>query len=291
MDTSSAKTELAEIEKEIDAVLAEPAPAAPAAEEAEEDTKLTPQQRLEKQLRTSTEKLDKIRARQGTAKQTPKQKEADPAEMEKLTKKIEEINGKLAKLAAPKPAKKGKKAAEPAPEPAPVAAPEPVAEPPKKKAKKAAAPAPEPVAAPEPAAPAKEHLAKWTPTWTKQFKAAADAAKQEVTDALKAEFKEKLNALTAEEFKDWSPAQHCEAFFKSRNAEHEEKLFAATTTFAVEDADEEVWEVKLEGQLYTVGEKTRNVYRVTDKGDEPVVGDLDLVNKVLEKLGGINHAD
>ena len=66
---------------------------------------------------------------------------------------------------------------------------------------------------------------------------------------------------------------------------------AGTFRFWVENGMLVKYEVKLEGKLYTVGEKTQRVYAVTDKGDVPVVGDLDLINRVLEKLGGVAHSD
>jgi hypothetical protein len=61
------------------------------------DAKLTPLQKIEKQLATTQEKLDKVRARQGTKKQTAKQKETDPAEIAKLEAKIPELQSKLEK--------------------------------------------------------------------------------------------------------------------------------------------------------------------------------------------------
>jgi hypothetical protein len=63
----------------------------------EGDAKLTPIQKLEKQLAATQDKLDKIRARQGTKKQTAKQKENDPAEIAKLEAKIPELQTKLEK--------------------------------------------------------------------------------------------------------------------------------------------------------------------------------------------------
>lgn len=62
-----------------------------------EDSKLTPLQRLEKQVRNTTDKINTIRSRQG-AKQTPKQKEKDPEDLKKLSAKLVEIEGKLKKL-------------------------------------------------------------------------------------------------------------------------------------------------------------------------------------------------
>lgn len=67
-------------------------------DETVENTKLTPLQRAEKQVTTTTEKLDKIRARQGTAKQTQKQKEKDPEDIRKLEEKLKEATAKLEKL-------------------------------------------------------------------------------------------------------------------------------------------------------------------------------------------------
>lgn len=62
-----------------------------------EDTKLTPLQRLEKQQRTTSEKINVIRNRQG-GKQTPKQKEKDPEDLKKLIAKLTEVEGKIAKI-------------------------------------------------------------------------------------------------------------------------------------------------------------------------------------------------
>jgi hypothetical protein len=62
-----------------------------------EDTKLSPLQRMEKQLRTTVDKINAIRTRQG-GKQTPKQKEKDPEDLKKLSAKLTELEGKLKKL-------------------------------------------------------------------------------------------------------------------------------------------------------------------------------------------------
>jgi hypothetical protein len=125
-------------------MLSEAETAAPEVEVAEsvagsvENTKLTPLQRAEKQVTTTTEKLDKIRARQGTAKQTQKQKEKDPEDIRKLEEKLKEATAKLEKLA-----------------PAPVAA-----------------------TAPTPAPEKKVNMAKWTPTWKKHYEAAGNKPEQ-----------------------------------------------------------------------------------------------------------------
>jgi len=62
-----------------------------------EDTKLTPLQRLEKQQRTTSEKINVIRYRQN-GKQTPKQKEKDPEDLKKLIAKLAEVEAKITKL-------------------------------------------------------------------------------------------------------------------------------------------------------------------------------------------------
>lgn len=62
-----------------------------------EDTKLTPLQRLEKQQRTTADKINTIRNRQG-GKQTAKQKEKDPEDLKKLIAKLAEVEAKIAKL-------------------------------------------------------------------------------------------------------------------------------------------------------------------------------------------------
>ena len=76
-----------------------------------EDEKLTPIQKIEKQLATTQEKLDKVRARQGTKKQTAKQKETDPAEIAKLEAKIPELQTKIEKEKLKEEKKGGKKPA------------------------------------------------------------------------------------------------------------------------------------------------------------------------------------
>lgn len=218
-------------------------PAKPAEEESvagseeKEDTKLSPQQKLEKQKNAATEKLDKLRARQGTAKQTAKQKEADPKEIAKLEEKLKELNGKLEKFAV--------KAQKP-------------------------------------------NFEKWTPTWTKHFKTAADAAKLEVNEETKSGFVEYLNRLTPEEFKKPSYLEHATRYFQQRAAAGvgllPDPAVKEEVAVAPEpDDDEEVYEVTYDGELYTVGEHSRKVYKVTEEGDVPVTH-LDDIKAVLTKL-------
>lgn len=235
----------------------EPEAESVAGSEEKEDTKLTPQQKLERQKQTTTEKLDKLRARQGTAKQTAKQKEADPKEIAKLEEKLAELNTKLEKFVA--------KAAKP-------------------------------------------NFEKWTPTWTKHFKTAADGARMVVNDDTKTGFVQYLNRLTPEAFKKPSYLEHAQEYFKQRAAagvglvadpaakpvskpepvpEPEEELDEEEVEIAVakpeDDDDEEVYEVTYDGELYTVGEHSRKVYKVTDEGDVPVTH-LDDIKAVLGKL-------
>lgn len=236
----------------------EPEEESVAESEEKEDTKLTPLQRLEKQKRTTTEKLDKLRARQGTAKQNAKQKEADPKEISKLEEKLKEIDGKLEKLTA--------KATKP-------------------------------------------NFEKWTPTWTKHFKTAADGAKMEVNEDTKSGLVDYVNRLTPEAFKKGSILEHAQAYFRQRAAagvglipdastkkpepeeEDEEGETQAYKGRAAEvvaaeaeaDDDEENYEVTYDGEMYIVGERSRAVFKATDEGDVRV-RDLDTVQAVLKKL-------
>ena len=198
-----------------------------------EDTKLTPLQRLEKQQRTTSEKINVIRNRQG-AKQTPKQKEKDPEDLKKLIAKLTEVEAKIAKLT-----------------------------------EKAA----------------KKNMEKWTPTWTRHYKAAGGR------DDEKTAFQEYVNALSEAEFKKTWDVIAKE--FVARNAkpepmeeeveEEEEEEEEAPKPKPADDEDEEVIEVEFDHEDFIVGEKTHKVYRVTEEGDIPVQ-DLDLVASVIKKF-------
>ena len=191
-----------------------------------EDSKLTPLQRLEKQLRNTTDKINTIRSRQG-AKQTPKQKEKDPEDLKKLVAKLTEIEGKLAKLT-----------------------------------EKAT----------------KKNMEKWTPTWTRHYKAAGGR------DDEKTAFQEYVNALSEAEFKKGWDVIAKE--FVARNAKPEpmeEDEEEEAPKKPVQDDDEEVVEVEFDHEDFIVGEKTHKVYRVTEEGDIPVE-DLDLIASVIKKF-------
>lgn len=232
-----------------------------------DDSKLTPMQKLEKQLATTREKLDKIRARQGTKKQTAKQKEKDPEEMEKLETKIPEIEGKIEKLR-------------------------------EKEAKAAAKPAPKPKAAPKPKEESTENFSKWTPTAKKQLTAAAATAGKEADDALQFAVQYYLNGLTAEQFKAKKFADHLGDFFKPIPPEPKsevEEVEAEIDEILAEppkleravpepESDEENYEIELNSKQYLVGQRSMAVFEVTPDGDERVY-DPDTVNAVLETLG------
>lgn len=200
----------------------------PDSDDDKEDTKLTPLQRLEKQQRTTSEKINVIRNRQG-AKQTPKQKEKDPEDLKKLVAKLTEIEGKLAKLT-----------------------------------EKAT----------------KKNMEKWTPTWTRHYKAAGGR------DDEKTAFQEYVNALSEAEFKKGWDVIAKE--FVARNAkpepmEEDEEEEEEAPKPKPEDDDEEVVEVEFDHEDFIVGEKTHKVYRVTEEGDIPVE-DLDLIASVIKKF-------
>lgn len=186
------------------------------ADDEKEDTKLSPLQRLEKQAQTLAVKIDTIRSRQQTMKQTIKQKEKDPEDLKKFTAKLAEIDAKLHKLADK---------------------------------------------------PAKKHMEKWTPTWTKHYKAAGGK------DDEQAAFQEYVNAQSDAEFKKSSFAEHAKAYINRP---------VPKVVQAVEDVDEDVVQVNYDGEDFTVGELTQSVYRVTERGDVPVE-DIDLIVAVLKK--------
>ena len=192
-----------------------------------EDTKLTPLQRLEKQQRTTSEKINVIRNRQG-AKQTPKQKEKDPEDLKKLVAKLTEVEAKIAKLT-----------------------------------EKAS----------------KKNMEKWTPTWTRHYKAAGGR------DDEKTAFQEYVNALSETEFKKTWEVITKE--FVARNVkpepEPEEEEEEEAPKKPAEDEDEEVVEVEFDHEDFIVGEKSHKVYRVTEEGDIPVE-DLDLIASVIKKF-------
>ena len=138
----------------------------------------------------------------------------------------------------------------------------------------------------------KPNFEKWTPTWTKHFKTAADAVKLEVNDDTKGGFVQYLNALTPEEFKKPSYLEHATRYFQQRTAAGvgllpdpavKEEEEAPVAVGGGDDDDEEVYEVTYDGELYTVGEHSRKVYKVTEEGDVPVTH-LDDIKAVLAKL-------
>ena len=268
-----------------------------AGSDAEEDTKLSPQQRLEKQSRTLTAKVDTIRARQGTAKQTTKQKEKDPEDLAKSVAKLAEVDAKLLKLTEKHPKKhmekwtptwtkhfkaaNGKDDEQAAFQEYINAMTEAefkkssyaehavayVARVPKAAAPKAAAPkAPAAAAAAAAsAAPApKKNMEKWTPTWAKNFKT-------ELSKVEQVAFQEYVNAMPEVEYKKLSYAKHAEAYVKH---------VAASAASASEDED--VVPVSYDGEDFIVGSLTRSVYRVTEQGDVPVE-DMDTAIAVLKK--------
>lgn len=198
--------------------------------ESVEDTKLSPQQRLEKQKKTITEKLDKIRARQGTAKQTAKQKENDPKELAKLEEKLKEVTTKLDKLVA-KTSKPNFEKWTPT----------------WTKHFKTAA------GSTEVTAELKDDFVEFVNSKTpEQFK------KFDILGIAKAYFEERNAAGTGLEP---APTEHVVS---------EPPKVERIDMEVDEDDDEDMHEVTYDGELYVVGEVTRKVYKATDEGDIPV---------------------
>lgn len=152
---------------------------------------------------------------------------------------------------------------------------------------------------------AKPNFEKWTPTWTKHFKTAADAAKMEVNDDTKAGLVQFVNSLTPEAFKKGAILEHAQAYFKQRaaagvglvpdaSAKEEEdgqtqdyKGRAADLVAAEDEPDlnEENYEVTYDGELFLVGETSRAVFRAGEGDEADVrVRDLETIDAVLKKL-------
>jgi len=209
-----------------------------------EDSKLTPLQRLEKQLRTTTDKINTIRSRQG-AKQTPKQKEKDPEDLKKLNAKLVEIEGKLKKLNEKTEKKHMEKWT-----------------PTWVKHYKAAGGKDDEKTA------FQEYVNGLTEAEFKKSSYAEHAKAYVSRPVPKVEPVEEEEEAEAEE----------EVEEEEEEVEEEEEAEAEE-----EEEDEDVVEVMYDHETFIVGTITKKVYRVTEQGDVPVQ-DLDLISAVLKKF-------
>jgi hypothetical protein len=251
--------------------------------EHEEDAKLTPRQKLEKQLATATEKLTKLNEKiAGGKSKIPDKDEENKTKFEEM---ISKIDAKIAELHA----KEAKKAAKPAP--AKAAA--------KKEAEKV----------PDTAAEAKKHVPRITPAMTTKLKEAFETASAEWDDKYKKEFVTHVNSLDDEQFAEFGLEGHMSRFAsthapaaagggggaaapklktltvaelvkQNKNLKQvspgvfQHKTTGEMVTGPAEDADEEFEETTHDGDDIIVGMTTKRVYKPVEDAPDMFVGYL-----------------
>lgn len=253
----------------------------PVVEESDE-TKLTPRQKLEKQLDTANEKLTKLNEKIAGGKSKIPDKDAEnKAKFEevisKINEKISEFDVKEAAKAEPKPTKAAAKKS----------APEKVV------AKEA-----------EEKTEAKKHVPRITPAMTTKLKEAFETVGVDWDDKYKKEFVTYVNSLDDKQFADVGLEGHMSRFAskhaplvgggggalpepktltvaelkKNKNLVQvspgvfQDKTTGGFVTGPAEDSDEEFEERKHDGNVYIVGETTARVYRPSEEGPDEFVG-------------------
>lgn len=252
--------------------------------EPEAESKLTPIQKLTKQLETAQEKLDKLNAKiAGGKSKIPDKDEENKTKFEemisKINEKISEANAKEAKKAEKKPA--------PAKAKAPVA--------------KAADTT-------EVKAEVKKHVPRITPAMTTKLKEAFETVGVEWKDEYKKGFVTAVNDLSDEEFAEFGLEGHMSKYANThapavtngggggapapkikalslpdllkqkKNLEQvsagvfKHKTTGEMVTGPEEDADEEFEEKDHDDVTYIVGETTKRVYKPTEDGPDEFVG-------------------
>uniref|UniRef100_A0A6C0B2R2 Uncharacterized protein n=1 Tax=viral metagenome TaxID=1070528 RepID=A0A6C0B2R2_9ZZZZ len=261
-------------------------------EEENEEARLTPIQKLNKQLETAQEKLTKLNAKIAEGKSKTKDKdEENKAKFEevisKIREKISEAEAKEAKKAEPKPAKaaakKPAKAAEEAEKPAPA----------------------------EEKSEAKKHVPRITPAMTTKLKEAFEAVSADWDDKYKKEFVTQVNSLSDKQFGDMTLEGHMSHFANKHSSVaaggggggaapkpkpklktltvadlvkqnknlkqvsagvYQHKTTGEMVTGPEEDADEEFEEKDHDDVTYIVGQTTKRVYKPSDNGPDEFVG-------------------
>jgi hypothetical protein len=271
------KSLIAHIEKAFAPLITEPAPAAgeDVEAEAEAPVKLTPREKLEKQLEGVEEKLTNLKAKMAGGKSKIPGKDIEnqrdlEEKISKINEKIAELDTKGPKKASPKPSK-----AEEAPK----------------------------------AAEAKKHVPRITPAMTTRLKETFDADGIPWDDKYKKEFVTYVNSLSNEQFatvglethmwhfmKKQTPAaeggagkapdpkpkiieldeiikaykkdltQHAPGIFKN-------KITGELVTGPAEDIREDLEEKEVDGEIVLVGEKTKRVYKPAEgDGNDVFIG-------------------
>lgn len=279
--------------EEIDKAFAPILNAAAEADSEEEnvaEVKLTPIQKLNKQLETAQEKLTKLNAKIAEGKSKTKDKDEENKTkfeevISKINEKIAEAEAKEAKKAEPKPAKaaakKPAKAAEEAEKPAPA----------------------------EEKSEAKKHVPRITPAMTTKLKEAFEAVSADWDDKYKKEFVTQVNSLSDKQFGDMTLEGHMSHFANKHSSVaaggggggaapkpklktltvaelvkqnknlkqvsagvYQHKTTGEMVTGPGEDADEEFEDKDHDDVTYIVGQTTKRVYKPSDDGPDEFVG-------------------
>jgi hypothetical protein len=259
--------------KQLDKIIASIPAEGKEGEPEKTDVKMTPIQKLTKQLEEQQSKLTKLNEKIAGGKS--KIPDKDEENKTKLEEKISEIQTKIseiiAKESAPKPEKKG--------------------------------------AAPKTEAKAEaKHIPRITPAMTKKLKDAFETVGAPWDDKYKKEFVDSVNGLSEEDFAAYGLEGHMSKFanthapsaaggggggggpsttksltvtkLKEMN-EHLTEMSAGVyqhkTTKNVfsgpeEDSDEELEDVEVDGVDYVVGQNTKRVYKPQDDGPDVFVG-------------------
>ena len=260
-------------------LLTEAAPAAGEDAAEPEDTKLTPRQKLEKQLETANDKLTKLLDKIAGGKSKTKDKDEENKTkfeevISKINEKISELDAKEAAKAAPKPKAKAKEAEKPA------------------EAEKAP----------------KKHIPRITPAMVTLLKAAFEAQQAAWDDEYKKKFVTEVNSYSDEQFAETTleghmarfAAQHrpasagggasaataptlktltvAELVKQNKNLKQvsagifQHKTTGEMVTGPAEDSEEEFEDRKHDGDDYIVGLTTQRVYKPQDDGPDEFVG-------------------
>ena len=260
-------------------LLTEAAPAVGDDAAEHEETKLTPRQKLEKQLATANDKLTKLNEKiAGGKSKIPDKDEENKKKFEEListyNEKISELDAKEAAKAAPKPKAKAKEAEKPV------------------EAEKAP----------------KKHIPRITPAMVTLLKAAFEAEHAEWDDEHKKKFVTQVNAYSDDQFAETTLEGHmaryaaqyrpasagggacaataptlktltvAELVKQNKNLKQlspgifQHKTTGEMVTGPAEDPDEEFEDREHDGDDYIVGLTTQRVYKPQDDGPDEFVG-------------------
>jgi len=259
------------IEKQIDKLIASLPPVADATGDDVEPEKMTPRQKLDKQLEEANDKLNKLNEKiAGGKSKIPDKDEENKTKLEEKISGLEKKISDLAEKAKPKSAKA-------------------------KAEKKVAEKVPE-------AEKAKKNIPRITPAMTTKLKEAFELVGAAWDDKYKAEFVTQVNSLSEEQYAEFGLDGHMSKFanmhvpaagggggggpgplstrtvsqlhklhlnLKEMSAGvYQHKTTGEMFTGPAEDPDEEFEDETVDGVEYIVGQTTKRVYIATDGPDE-----------------------